>query len=51
MSSSTISNYINNFPSPTLREKQAFVLKEIDDAFASGYKYIGLPVLVKTQLQ
>lgn len=42
MSCSTISNYITNFPFPTLREKQSFVLKEIDDAFASGYKYIVL---------
>src|SRR5215472_8171791 len=42
MSCSTISNYITNFPFPTLREKQAFVLKEIDDAFALGYKYIVL---------
>ena len=42
MSCATISNYITNFPFPTLREKQAFVLKEIDDAFALGYKYIVL---------
>src|SRR5246127_2638011 len=42
MSSSIISNYITNFPFPTLREKQSFALKEIDDAFASGYKYIVL---------
>ena len=60
MSCSTISNYITNFPFPTLREKQAFVLKEIDDAFALGYKYIVLeaptgfgksPVLVTFALQ
>ena len=32
--------FIKNFPFPTLREKQSFVLKEIAAAFASGYKYI-----------
>ncbi|MGC1929894.1 MAG: hypothetical protein WA667_13035 [Candidatus Nitrosopolaris sp.] len=42
MSLSQVSNYINNFPFPTLREKQSFVLKEIDAAFASGYNYIVL---------
>jgi hypothetical protein len=35
-----ISNYIKNFPFPTLREKQSFVLNEIDAAFASGYNHI-----------
>ena len=33
---------IKNFPFPTLREKQTFVLSEIDAAFASGYKHIVL---------
>jgi ATP-dependent DNA helicase DinG len=42
MNLSQVSSYIKNFPFPTLREKQSFVLKEIDDAFASGYKYIVL---------
>ncbi|MFY9868397.1 MAG: hypothetical protein WAK17_01645, partial [Candidatus Nitrosopolaris sp.] len=40
MSCSTISNYIKNFPFVTLREKQSYVLNEIDVAFASGYRYI-----------
>ena len=31
---------LKNFPFPTLREKQSFVLKEIDAAFASGYRHI-----------
>ena len=31
-------SYISNFPFSTLREKQSFVLKEIDAA--SGFKYI-----------
>jgi hypothetical protein len=35
-----ISKYIKNFPFPTLREKQSFVLNEIDAAFASGYNHI-----------
>jgi ATP-dependent DNA helicase DinG len=35
-----VSPYIRNFPFPTLREGQAYVLNEIDSAFASGYKYI-----------
>jgi len=35
------SNYIKNFPFPTLRDEQSFVLKEIE-AFTSGYKYIVL---------
>ncbi|MGA9153005.1 MAG: hypothetical protein WBZ36_20700, partial [Candidatus Nitrosopolaris sp.] len=38
----TTSNYIKNFPFPTLRDKQSYVLKEIDAAFTSGYKYIVL---------
>jgi ATP-dependent DNA helicase DinG len=33
-------DFIKNFPFPTLREKQSFVLKEIDVALASGYRYI-----------
>ena|SRR5215469_12116692 len=36
------SNYIKNFPFPTLRDERSFVLKEIDSAFTSGYKYIVL---------
>jgi len=42
MSLSQVSNYIRNFPFPTLRERQSYVLKEIDVAFTSGYKYIVL---------
>jgi len=38
----TTSNYIKNFPFPTLRDKQSYVLKEIDAAFTSGYKHIVL---------
>src|SRR5215467_10651225 len=38
----TTSNYIKNFPFPTLRDKQSYVLKEIDAAFTSGYEYIVL---------
>jgi ATP-dependent DNA helicase DinG len=33
-------SFIKNFPFQALREKQSSVLKEIDAAFASGYKYI-----------
>ena len=29
----TTSNYIKNFPFPTLRDKQSYVLKEIEAAF------------------
>jgi len=32
--------FIKSFPFPTLREKQSSVLKEIDTAFASGYRHI-----------
>jgi ATP-dependent DNA helicase DinG len=35
-----ISQYIKNFPLPTLREKQGYVLNEIDAAIASGYRYV-----------
>jgi ATP-dependent DNA helicase DinG len=38
----TTSNYIKNFPFHTLRDKQSYVLKEIDVAFTSGYKHIVL---------
>jgi len=38
----TTSNYIKNFSFPTLRDKQSYVLKDIDAAFTSGYKYIVL---------
>jgi ATP-dependent DNA helicase DinG len=37
---SSVSPYVRNFPFPTLREKQAYVLNEIDSALSSGYKYI-----------
>ncbi len=40
MNLTEVSGYIKNFPFPTLREKQSYVLKEIDAAFASGYKHI-----------
>jgi ATP-dependent DNA helicase DinG len=33
-------DFVKNFPFPTLREKQSFVLKEIGAAFASGYRHI-----------
>jgi hypothetical protein len=36
----TVDDLIKNFPFPTLREKQFYVLREIADASASGYKYI-----------
>jgi hypothetical protein len=55
MSEVSPSEYIKNFPLPTLREKQSYVLNEIDSAFASGYKYIILQAhlryLIKTNLQ
>ena len=35
-----MSDFIKNFPYPTLRERQSFVLKEIAVAFASGYRHI-----------
>ncbi|MGC2685703.1 MAG: DEAD/DEAH box helicase family protein, partial [Candidatus Nitrosopolaris sp.] len=36
----TVDDLLKNFPFPTLREKQSFVLKEIDAAFVSGYRHI-----------
>ncbi|MGA9154641.1 MAG: hypothetical protein WBZ36_29005, partial [Candidatus Nitrosopolaris sp.] len=39
---STMDDYIKNFPFATLREKQSYVLKEIDAALASGYNHIVL---------
>jgi ATP-dependent DNA helicase DinG len=36
----TLDDFHKNFPFQTLREKQSYVLKEIDAAFASGYRYI-----------
>jgi len=38
--SKVISNYIKNFPFTTLRDRQENVLREIDSAVASGYKYV-----------
>jgi ATP-dependent DNA helicase DinG len=35
-----MSDYIQNFPFPTLRERQDYVLNEIDSAFTAGFKYI-----------
>jgi hypothetical protein len=35
----TIADF-KNFPFPTKRDKQSFVLNEIEGAFASGYKHI-----------
>jgi superfamily II DNA or RNA helicase len=35
-------DFIKNFPFPTLRERQSYVLNEIAAAFTSGYKYIVL---------
>ena len=37
-------DFIKNFPFPTLREKQSFVLNQIGSAVDSGYKYIILEV-------
>jgi ATP-dependent DNA helicase DinG len=37
---STTSPYIKNFPFPTFRDSQPYVLKEIEAAFNEGYKYI-----------
>jgi ATP-dependent DNA helicase DinG len=36
----TADEYIKNFPFPTKRERQSYVLNEIATGFASGYKYI-----------
>ena len=53
------SNYIKNFPFTTLRHRQEDVLREIDSAFASGYKRVILeaptgfgksPVVISTAL-
>jgi len=35
-----VDDYIKNFPFPTMRERQTYVLNEIANALASGYKYI-----------
>jgi Rad3-related DNA helicase len=35
-----VNDFIENFPFPTKRDKQSFVLNEIAAAFASGYKHI-----------
>jgi Rad3-related DNA helicase len=35
-----VEDYIKNFPFPTKRERQSYVLNEIATAFASDYKYI-----------
>ncbi len=37
---SVTSSYIKNFPFPTVRENQPFILREIEDAFNSGYKFV-----------
>jgi ATP-dependent DNA helicase DinG len=37
---SSVDDYIKNFPFPTMRERQSYVLNEIANALASGYKYI-----------
>jgi ATP-dependent DNA helicase DinG len=37
---SILDDFHKNFPFQTLREKRSFVLKEIDAAFGSGYRYI-----------
>ncbi|MGC1929530.1 MAG: hypothetical protein WA667_11185 [Candidatus Nitrosopolaris sp.] len=36
----TVDDFIKNFPFPTVRDSQTSVLKEIDAALASDYKYI-----------
>src|SRR5215472_6151821 len=35
-----VENFIKNFPFPTMRERQSYVLNEIANALASNYKYI-----------
>jgi ATP-dependent DNA helicase DinG len=35
-----VDEFIRNFPFPNLRERQRDILNEIENAFASGYKYI-----------
>ena len=40
MTSSSSSVSSKNFPFPTLREKQAYVLNEIESALTSGFKQI-----------
>ncbi|MGA9153704.1 MAG: DEAD/DEAH box helicase family protein [Candidatus Nitrosopolaris sp.] len=40
MTTEIISSYIKNFPFPTFRENQEDVLRQIEEAFNSGYKYI-----------
>jgi ATP-dependent DNA helicase DinG len=36
----TVDGFIKNFPFPDMRRNQSHVLNEIDNGFASGYKYI-----------
>jgi ATP-dependent DNA helicase DinG len=36
----SVSDFIKHFPFPHMRNKQSFVLREIEGAFASGYKHI-----------
>ncbi len=36
----SVDDFIKNFPFPTKRERQSYVLNEIGAAFASDYKYI-----------
>ncbi|MGC1928134.1 MAG: hypothetical protein WA667_04115, partial [Candidatus Nitrosopolaris sp.] len=36
----TMDDFIKNFPFPTQRDRQSYVLNEIATAFASDYKYI-----------
>ena len=43
--------YIDNFPFPNLRQNQAHVLGQIEDAFASGYRYICLEAAVGFELR
>ena len=40
MTMTTTSHYIENFPFPTPRPVQVDILKEIESAFASGYRDI-----------
>jgi len=35
-----VDDFIQNFPFPTLREKQSSILKEIDTVLASDYRFI-----------
>jgi ATP-dependent DNA helicase DinG len=35
-----VKDLTKNFPFPNIRDRQSYVLKEIEEAFASGYKHV-----------